>query len=157
MSLRRLNELSAVLVGDSAYADVVVTLSEASLRFPSRSPTLARKVTAGDEVFTVGYPLGWGPTMAFGHLGNTNTFLQTVDTRLLQADLSVCSGNSGGAMYNATGEVVGLMHAIIQTDQVRRKVIAAGSPLPCPPRLPNASCRQRWTASPWPFHDSVYI
>ena len=76
-----------------------------------------RDATAGDDVFTVGYPLGWGPTMAFGRLGNTNTFLQTIDTRLLQADLSVCSGNSGGAMYNAAGEVVGLMHAIIQTDK----------------------------------------
>lgn len=49
----------------------------------------------GTEVFTVGYPLGWGPTMAFGRLGNTNTFLQTVETRLIQADLSACSGNSG--------------------------------------------------------------
>jgi S1-C subfamily serine protease len=55
--------------------------------------------------------------MAFGRLGNTNTFLQTVDARLLQADLSVCSGNSGGALYNAAGNVIGLMHAILQTEK----------------------------------------
>jgi serine protease Do len=114
-----LNELSAALVRDSAYTDVVVYRIEEKHRFalPTFTPFAAQEATAGDDVFTVGYPLGWGPTMAFGRLGNTNTFLQTVDTRLLQADLSVCSGNSGGAMYNAAGEVVGLMHAIIQTEK----------------------------------------
>jgi serine protease Do len=71
----------------------------------------------GSEVFTVGYPMGWGPTMAFGRVGNVNTFLPTVDTRLIQVDLSACSGNSGGGLFNQAGEIVGLMHAIIQTDK----------------------------------------
>ena len=74
------------------------------------------------EVFTVGYPLGWGPTMAFGRLGNTNTFLQTVDTRLIQADISVCSGNSGGGLFNAQGEVVGILYAVIQTDREETQI-----------------------------------
>jgi len=55
--------------------------------------------------------------MAFGRLGNTNTFLQTVETRLIQADLSACSGNSGGGLVNAQGDIVGIMHAIIQTEK----------------------------------------
>ena len=55
--------------------------------------------------------------MAFGRLGNTNTFLQTVETRLIQADLSACSGNSGGGLFNAQGDIVGIMHAIIQTEK----------------------------------------
>ena len=55
--------------------------------------------------------------MAFGRLGNTNTFLQTVETRLIQADLSACNGNSGGGLFNAQGEIVGIMHAIIQTEK----------------------------------------
>lgn len=114
-----LDELSAFLVGDSAYTDVVVYRLEEKHRSAllTFTPFASQEGTTGDEVFTVGYPLGWGPTMAFGRLGNTNTFLQTVDTRLLQADLSVCSGNSGGAMYNTAGQVVGLMHAIIQTEK----------------------------------------
>ncbi len=114
-----LNELPAALVGDNAYVDVVVYRVPEHYRssLPAATDFAATEGTAGDEVFTVGYPLGWGPTMAFGRLGNTNTFLQTVDARLLQADLSVCSGNSGGAMYNTAGQVVGLMHAIIQTDK----------------------------------------
>ena len=63
--------------------------------------------------------------MAFGRIGNANTFLQTVDTRLLQADLSACSGNSGGALYNHGGEVVGIMHAVIQTDKEESHVFCS--------------------------------
>lgn len=113
------HELSAELVGESAYADVVLyrVLEKQRSVLAATAPFATGDVKSGDEVFTIGYPLGWGPTMAFGRLGNTNTFLQTVDTRLLQADLSVCSGNSGGGMFNAAGEVVGVMHAIIQTEK----------------------------------------
>lgn len=114
-----LHELPADLVGDSAFMDVVVY----RIAEPHRTKLTATTafapgdVASGMEVFTVGYPLGWGPTMAFGRLGNTNTFLQTVDTRLIQADLSACSGNSGGGLFNNHGEVVGIMHAIIQTEK----------------------------------------
>ena len=114
-----LHELVAQIVGESAYLDVVVyrlnqkdrPVLEIATGFSTEAPAV------GSEVFTVGYPMGWGPTMAFGRIGNANTFLQTVETRLLQADLSACSGNSGGALYNQAGEVVGILHAVIQTDK----------------------------------------
>jgi S1-C subfamily serine protease len=113
------HELAAELVGESSYADVVLYRLQENHRavLTDATPFAAGDMKSGDDVFTIGYPLGWGPTMAFGHLGNMNTFLQTVDTRLIQADLSVCSGNSGGGMFNAAGEVVGVMHAIIQTEK----------------------------------------
>jgi serine protease Do len=114
-----LHELVAQIVGESAYLDVVVyrlnqkdrSLLAVSTVFATEPPVV------GSEVFTVGYPMGWGPTMAFGRIGNANTFLQTVETRLVQADLSACSGNSGGGLFNSAGEVVGIMHAVIQTDK----------------------------------------
>jgi serine protease Do len=114
-----LNELPASLVGESAFMDVVIYRIAEPHRSKLIGGTVFAKgqVTPGLEVFTVGYPLGWGPTMAFGRLGNTNTFLQTVDTRLIQADLSACNGNSGGGLFNAQGEIVGIMHAIIQTEK----------------------------------------
>lgn len=114
-----LHELSADLVGDSAFMDVVVyRITEAHRPRLQASVSFAPgDVQPGQEVFTVGYPMGWGPTMSFGHLGNTNTFLQTVDTRLIQADVAACSGNSGGGLFNEKGEVVGIMHAIIQTER----------------------------------------
>ncbi len=114
-----LHEIPADLVGDSAFMDVVVYRVAEAHRAKLRAtvPFAPGDVQPGQEVFTVGYPMGWGPTMSFGHLGNTNTFLQTVDTRLIQADVAACSGNSGGGLFNAKGEVVGIMHAIIQTER----------------------------------------
>ena len=114
-----LHELVAQIVGESTYLDVVLyrvnekdrPVLDTATGFATQAPAV------GSEVFTVGYPMGWGPTMAFGRVGNANTFLQTVETRLLQADLSACSGNSGGALYNQSGEVVGILHAVIQTDK----------------------------------------
>lgn len=114
-----LNELPAELQGDSAYMDVVVyRVAEKHRNMLGTIAAFAeQEAVTGDQVFTVGYPLGWGPAMAFGRVGNTNIFLQTVDTRLLQADLSVCSGNSGGGLFNSAGEIVGVIHAIIQTEK----------------------------------------
>ena len=114
-----LDELPADLVGDSAFMDVVIYRVAEQHRSKLQAGTsfASEDVAPGMEVFTVGYPLGWGPTMAFGRLGNTNTFLQTVETRLIQADLSACSGNSGGGLFNTQGEIVGIMHAIIQTEK----------------------------------------
>lgn len=114
-----LHELPADLVGDSAFMDIVIYRVAEPDRAKLTATTVfaSGDVASGMEVFTVGYPLGWGPTMAFGRVGNTNTFLQTVDTRLIQADLSACSGNSGGGLFNSHGEIVGIMHAIIQTEK----------------------------------------
>jgi len=114
-----LAELPAHLVGGNAYLDLVLyRIGETSRdHLHAVTPFASTAALAGDHVFTVGYPLGWGPAVAYGRIGNPNTFLPTADTRLLQADLSACSGNSGGGLFNATGELVGIMHAIIKTDQ----------------------------------------
>jgi S1-C subfamily serine protease len=114
-----LAELPAHLVGGSAYLDLVLYRIGDAHRDQLRIgiPFAARGATAGDEVFTVGYPLGWGPAIAYGRIGNPNTFLPTAETRLLQTDLSACSGNSGGGLFNVFGELAGVMHAIIRTDQ----------------------------------------
>lgn len=119
-----LHELPAEMVGESAYLDVVVyRIAERNRSLITASvPFATANVGPGTEVFTIGYPMGWGPTMAFGRIGNANTFLQTVETRLLQADLSACSGNSGGGLFNMAGDIVGVMHAIIQTEKDETQV-----------------------------------
>lgn len=118
---QRLEELQAKLVGGHAYLDVVLyklpampdSLESADLLFSVEDGR------PGQEVFTLGYPLGWGPAVAFGHVGNPMTFLPTVETRLLQTDVPACSGNSGGGLFDAKGDLLGLMHAIIKTDEIK--------------------------------------
>jgi serine protease Do len=118
---QQLEELPAQVVGGIAYLDLVLyKLQGKTAALETADVSFAEKESRpGQEVFTVGYPLGWGPTVAFGRIGNPNTFLQTVDTRLLQSDVPVCSGNSGGGLFNVHGELVGVMHAIIKTDEAQ--------------------------------------
>lgn len=112
-----LEEATATLVGGSAFLDAVIYRipEELATRLPV-TPFSAADAAPGGTVYTVGYPMGWGPAMTFGHIGNPNTFLPTAETRLLQLDLGACSGNSGGGVFNEAGELLGIMHAIIQTD-----------------------------------------
>jgi serine protease Do len=113
-----LDEVPATLVGSNAYLDVAVyrIAEEAVVKRLPAAAFVDREPAPGEDVFTVGYPLGWGPAVAFGRIGNENIFLQTVDTRLMQLDLTACNGNSGGGLFNARGEVVGFMHAVIRTE-----------------------------------------
>jgi S1-C subfamily serine protease len=111
-------ELPAIRQGANAYLDVAVyQLQGPEPNWPHAHVEFAEgDVTYGDRVFTVGYPLGWGPAVTFGTAGNPNTFLSTVQSRLVQVDMSACSGNSGGGLLNQQGQLVGLVHAIIQTE-----------------------------------------
>ena len=113
-----LEEFSAGFIGVNAILDIALYRidREEALSFVGSAPFGANEPIPGDEVFTVGYPLGWGPAIGFGRIGNPKTFLPTAQTRLMQVDLSACSGNSGGGLFNAEGEVVGMIHAIIQTE-----------------------------------------
>jgi len=113
-----LHEIEATLVGNNDFLDIAVyRISKSSRAAILDQATFAQSDSlSGDEVFTVGYPLGWGPALSFGRVGNPNTFLETIPSRLLQIDLSACSGNSGGGLFNKQGEIVGVIHAIIQTE-----------------------------------------
>jgi len=113
-----LQELSAGLIGTSHFLDMAVyrIQSEAARKTIPTAHFSDSPIQPGEEVFTIGYPLGWGPAYAFGRVGNPNTFLPTAQTRLLQIDLATCQGNSGGGLFNTDGEIVGMVQAIIQTE-----------------------------------------
>ncbi len=113
-----LEEAPAALVGVNHFLDIALYRIPHEAIPPGLSARRFAETEAlpGERVFTVGYPLGWGPAVSYGAVGNPDTFLETIDSRLVQVDLSACSGNSGGGLFNAHGEIVGVIHAIIQTD-----------------------------------------
>lgn len=113
----KLEEATAQLVGGSAFLDLAVYRLPADLSARLPETVFAdADAAAGSDAYTIGYPMGWGPAMMFGRVGNPNTFLPTADTRLVQLDLGACSGNSGGGVFNDAGHLIGIMHAIIQTE-----------------------------------------
>lgn len=107
----------ATLVGASPDNDLaLLKVSGATNLVPA---TLAdSSVVVGDSVLAVGYALGLagGPTVtdgiisALGRSVATETATgQTVTlTGMLQTDAAISSGNSGGPLVNATGQVVGV-------------------------------------------------
>lgn len=112
---QNLDELPAQLVGVNEYTDIAVYRVDPSKaqKYLGIARLAGRDMQPGEKVFTIGYPLGWGPSAAFGYAGSNDIFLPTVESRLVALDLSACNGNSGGGMFNANGEVVGMAHAVI--------------------------------------------
>ena len=113
-----LQEVTASLVGVNQFLDVALyRVAQSAIPRSLSARTFSQtEALPGERVFTVGYPLGWGPAVSYGTIGNPQTFLPTVPSRLVQIDLSACSGNSGGGLFNAEGKIVGVIHAIIQTE-----------------------------------------
>jgi serine protease Do len=63
----------------------------------------------GDLVFAVGSPLGLERTVTQGIVSSTTRTMENI--RLIQTDAAINPGNSGGPLFNARGEVVGVVCA----------------------------------------------
>jgi S1-C subfamily serine protease len=72
-------------------------------------------LTTGEDVFAFGNPLGLTDTFTSGVVENTN---RTIDSQsYIQSSAPISPGNSGGALVNAFGEVVGINSAIFTDGQ----------------------------------------
>jgi len=73
------------------------------------------KLRVGDYVAAIGSPFGLGQTVTFGivsALGRAELGVEG-DQDIIQTDASLNPGNSGGALVNLDGELVGINSAII--------------------------------------------
>lgn len=66
-------------------------------------------LSAGALVFTIGNPLGLTRSVAQGIVSSTTRNIGT--QRFIQTDAAINPGNSGGPLFNARGEVVGVVCA----------------------------------------------
>ncbi len=69
----------------------------------------------GDLVFAIGSPLGLERTVTQGIVSSTTRTIDSV--RLIQTDAAINPGNSGGPLFNARGEVIGVVCAGASTFQ----------------------------------------
>jgi putative serine protease PepD len=79
------------------------------------------EVAIGDEVVAIGFALDLDgdPTVTLGIVSALDRTLRTSDgalDRLIQTDAAISSGNSGGPLVNAAGQVVGINTAVARSD-----------------------------------------
>jgi Do/DeqQ family serine protease len=103
-------EYEAALVGKDARTDLALVSFKTNDFYPQAILGDSDAVQVGDFAFAFGTPLGFMSTVTMGIVsavgrtggpaGNINDFIQT--------DASINQGNSGGALVNIKGEVIGI-------------------------------------------------
>lgn len=76
-------------------------------------------VRIGEKAYVIGNPEGAGIAVTGGAISVDSEYInmtstdgkRTVDYRVIRTDAAINGGNSGGALYNAKGELVGIVNA----------------------------------------------
>lgn len=114
-------EYAATVIGTDERTDLAVLKIEAkNLTWASLGNSGSVKV--GEPVVAIGNPLGMelAGTVTKGIISATNRTIEVEGQSfvLLQTDAAINSGNSGGALVNAYGEVIGINSAKLQATGV---------------------------------------
>ncbi|WP_158084324.1 Do family serine endopeptidase [Marispirochaeta aestuarii] len=103
---------SGTLVGSDARKDLALVKFETAENIPVAKLADSDQTQVGDIVFAVGNPLGFESTFTYGivsAVGRTGgPGVEGNLTDYIQTDAAINRGNSGGALVNIDGEVVGI-------------------------------------------------
>lgn len=114
------NTVKTTVVGSDKYADIAVLSIDANDSVKIASIGSSEDLRVGDTVFAVGAPLDastYSGTVTRGIISGKNRMVsvslnsQNVSDwvmSVLQTDAAINSGNSGGPLSNANGEVIGI-------------------------------------------------
>ena len=106
---------TAKLVGSDPPSDLAVLKVEAS-NLPSLTLGNSDTVRVGDVVLAIGNPMGIGQTVTSGIIsakGRATGLSDGSFEDFLQTDAAINRGNSGGALINTSGELVGINSQIL--------------------------------------------
>src|SRR5690242_13629010 len=106
---------TAKLVGSDPPSDLAVLKIDAK-DLPTLQLGDSDKVRVGDPVLAVGNPLGVGQTVTSGIIsakGRQTGLSDGSFEDFLQTDAAINRGNSGGALVNTTGELIGINSQIL--------------------------------------------
>ena len=132
------------IVGINAYVDLAVVKFTTSIYLMPLSFT-SSEVKTGEVILAVGNPLGYEyeRTVTMGIISNTNRFIEVSrdingdgkddwegTVEVIQHDAAINSGNSGGALVNIKGELVGI-NAMKITDK-NETIEGIGFAIPIP-------------------------
>ncbi len=102
----------AELVGSDADTDLAVLKIKAN-DLPAAVLGDSNQLHLGDDVIAIGNPLGLETSISKGVVSGLNRQISDSARGLssIQTDAGINSGNSGGAMFNMYGEVVGVVNS----------------------------------------------
>jgi len=107
-------KFKARVVGTDPETDLAVIKLDAE-GLPAITLGNLESVQVGDVVLAIGNPFGVGQTVTMGivsALGRSGLGITTYEN-LVQTDAAINRGNSGGALVNASGELIGINTAIL--------------------------------------------
>lgn len=123
VTLRDNLSLEAQVVGLDPIFDVALLHipQPAKLKLPTAKLGDSTKVRVGDEVITIGNPLGLNQSLTQGTVSGINRVLPelplSVQAPLIQTDAPINPGNSGGPLVNRCGDIIGITTLILSSTQ----------------------------------------
>jgi len=109
-------EYEAEIIGFDEKTDVAVLKIDAT-NLPCAQMADSDNLRIGDVVFAIGNPMGVGKTVTMGIVSATSRDLNILGNQgyesFIQTDASINMGNSGGALVDAWGRLIGINTAII--------------------------------------------
>ncbi len=112
-------ELTATLIGADPLTDIAVIKVEAT-DMPAITLADSDLLRVGDVVFAIGNPLEVGQSVTMGIVSAKSRRVGILDDVVgyedfIQTDAAINLGNSGGALVDARGRLVGINSAIVST------------------------------------------
>lgn len=108
-------EFNAELVGGDQMSDIALLRIRDANNLTEMALADSDKLRVGDFAVAIGNPFGLGQTVTSGiisALGRSGLNLENFEN-FIQTDAAINSGNSGGALVNLNGELIGINTAIL--------------------------------------------
>merc|ERR1711991_1084546 len=107
-------KFNAKVVGADPLSDIAVLQLETKEKFIPVKFGNSDKARIGDWVITIGNPFGLGGTVTSGIISARNRSIGLSRYEdYIQTDASINSGNSGGPLFDMSGDVIGINTAIL--------------------------------------------
>jgi serine protease Do len=107
VTLKDKREFTARIVGEDTTTDVAVLKVEAH-GLPKVTIGSAASVRVGEPVAAIGSPFGFEHSVTAGIVSAKSRNVDGLLVPFIQTDAAVNPGNSGGPLFNAVGEVIGV-------------------------------------------------
>ena len=136
--------IQAEYVGGSMYYDIAVLYVPANETLTNTDVAAvevadSNEIAVGSTAIAVGNPESMGLSVSYGIVSVDSEYIDmtaadnitAVSFRVMRIDAAVNSGNSGGGLYNQSGELIGIVNAKIAASDVENIGYAIPSTLVC--------------------------